>query len=94
LVSFSERIWTVADGPLPTTTTESVFLPSAWLNTSSTRSVVTPAAGIDTLVPPSKSMPSVKPRTTMLARQTPTISPLTTYQSLRRPMTSKAPVPV
>ena len=95
MVSAPERICTVAERPLPTTTTDSASLPSAWLNTSSTCSVVTPAAaGIDTLVPPSKSMPNVKPRTTMLAMQTATIKPLIEYHSLRRPMTSNAPVPV
>ena len=70
LVSVSERIWTVAEPPLPTTTTDSASLPSALLNTSSTCWTLTvpaaPAAGIDTLVPPSKSMPKVKPRITML----------------------------
>ena len=45
-------------------------------------------------MPPSKSMPNVKPRSTMLAMQIATIIPLIEYHSLRRPMTSKAPVPV
>src|SRR5690349_21665889 len=98
LVSVSERICTVAEPPLPTMTTDSGDLPSALLNTSSTCWVLTvpfwPATGIDTLVPPSKSIPKVKPRNRMLARATATIKPLTAYQSLRRPMTSKAPVPV
>ena len=88
LVRCSDRIWTVADPPLPTTTTDSGFLPSVLLKTSSTCWVVTVpdsvALGIDTLVPPSKSMPKVKPRNSMLARQTATITPLTAYQSLRR----------
>ena len=55
---------------------------------------VAPAAGIDTLVPPSKSMPKVKPRSTMLAIATATIRPLIANHILRRPMTSNAPVPV
>ena len=53
-----------------------------------------PAAGIDTFVPPSKSMPKVKPRITMLAMAIATITPLIVNHSLRRPMTSNAPVPV
>ena len=53
-----------------------------------------PAAGIDTLVPPSKSMPNVNPRNTMLTIATATIRPLIVNHSFRRPMTSNAPVPV
>ena len=66
LVSVSERICTVSEAPLPTTTTDSGALPMVLLKTSSTCWVLTvpfcPAAGIDTVVPPSKSMPKVKPR--------------------------------
>ena len=98
LVSVSERICTVAEPPLPTRTTDSGLLLSVLLNTSSTCWVLTvpfwPATGIETLVPPSKSMPKVKPRSRMLAIAIATIRPLTEYQSLRRPMTSNAPVPV
>ena len=98
LFSVSERICTVAESPLPTTTTESASLPSVLLNTSSTCWVLTvpdaPCAGIDTLVPPSKSMPKVKPRSRMLASAIATIKPLIANQSLRLPMTSNAPVPV
>ena len=79
-------------------TTASALLPIALLNTSSTCWTVTVpdslAAGIDTLVPPSKSMPNVKPRSRMLAMATATIRPLIVNQSLRLPMTSNAPVPV
>ena len=49
---------------------------------------------MDTLVPPSKSMPKVKPRTRMLTIAIATITPLIPNHSLRLPMTSKAPVPV
>ena len=98
LVSVSDRICTVAELPLPTTTTDSASLPSVLLNTSSTCWTLTvpvaPVAGIDTLVPPSKSMPKVNPRITMLAMAIATMIPLIAYHSLRRPMTSKAPVPV
>jgi hypothetical protein len=98
LLSFSERIWTVAESPLPTMTTESGAAPSVLLNTVSTCSAlavpVLVAAGIETLVPPSKSIPKVKPRSRMLARATATIKALMVNQSLRLPMTSKAPVPV
>ena len=51
-------------------------------------------AGIDTLVPPSKSMPNVKPRITMLAIAIATINPLMENHNFRRPTTSNAPVPV
>ncbi len=88
----------MAEPPLPTTTTDSGALPSVLLNTSSTCCVlivpVAPAAGMDTFVPPSKSMPNVKPRSTMLAIATATIRPLIENHILRRPMTSNAPVPV
>ena len=85
--SVSERICTVAESPLPTMTTDSALLPSALLNTSSTCWALTVpdslTAGIDTLVPPSKSMPKVNPRSTMLAIATATIKPLIENQSLR-----------
>ena len=52
------------------------------------------AAGIDTVVPPLKSMPKVNPRNRMLTIATATIAPLMPYHSRRRPTTSNAPVPV
>jgi hypothetical protein len=98
LVSVSDRIWAVAESPLPTMTTDSGGSPSVSANTPSTCSVVTvlcaPPTGIDTLVPPSKSMPKVNPRIRMLAIAIATIRPLSEYQNLRRPTTSNAPVPV
>jgi hypothetical protein len=39
-------------------------------------------------------MPNVNPRIRMLAIATATIKALSEYQNLRRPTTSKAPVPV
>ena len=94
----SERICTVAEEPLPTITTDSGSLPMAFLKTSdtcATRTVpVVPAAGIDTVVPPLKSMPKVNPRIRIDRIATATIAPLIPYQSLRRPTTSNAPVPV
>ena len=69
-----------------------------WLKVSSTwtmlASPLAPSRGNDILVPPSKSMPNVKPRNTMLAIAIPTIKKLMPNHSLRRPTTSKAPVPV
>lgn len=53
-----------------------------------------PLAGIDTVVPPLKSMPKLKPRNTMLKSATATIAPLMPNHSRRRPTTSNAPVPV
>ena len=98
MFNVSDRIWAVAEPPLPTMTTDSGGLPSASVNTPSTCSALTvpcaPATGIDTLVPPSKSMPNVNPRIRMLAIATATIKALSEYQNLRRPTTSKAPVPV
>ena len=94
LFSVSDRICTVATSPLPTMTTDSASLPRASWNTSSTCWVVAPPAGIETLVPPSKSMPKVNPRMTMLAMAISRITPLMANHSLRFPMTSKAPVPV
>ncbi len=55
---------------------------------------VAPSRGKDTLVPPSKSMPKVNPLSTMLAMATRRITPVTVNHSLRRPTTSKPPVPV
>ena len=55
---------------------------------------VVPAAGIDTVVPPLKSMPNVNPRMMIDRIATATIAPLTPYHSFRRPTTSNAPVPV
>ena len=52
------------------------------------------ARGIDTVVPPLKSIPNVKPRSTMLMMATATIAPLMPYHIRRRPITSNAPVPV
>lgn len=98
LSSVSERICTVAESPLPTITTASAGLPNASLKTSSTCWVVAVplavCAGMDTFVPPSKSMPKVKPRITMLRTHTATINPLIVNHSLRLPTTSNAPVPV
>ncbi len=45
-------------------------------------------------MPPSKSMPNVKPFSTMLATAIAMIRPLMANHSLRLPTTSKAPVPV
>ncbi len=53
-----------------------------------------PSTGMATLVPPSKSMPKVKPRNSIASTEMATMTPLTRYQNLRLPMTSKAPVPV
>ena len=50
--------------------------------------------GNDTLVPPWKSMPRVKPRIAMLAIAIAMIRPLMVNHSLRLPTTSNAPVPV
>ena len=50
--------------------------------------------GNDTVVPPLKSIPNVKPRNRMLTIATATIAPLMPYHSRRRPTTSNAPVPV
>ena len=50
--------------------------------------------GLKEIEPPSKSMPKVKPLTTMLITAAATIRPLIAYHILRLPMTSKAPVPV
>ncbi len=86
----------MADPPLPTMTTDSGGLPMASLKTVSTCWVVICPSprGNDTLVPPSKSMPKVKPRNTIAARAIATMTPLIVYQSVRLPITSKAPVPV
>ncbi len=98
MFSVSDRICTVAEAPLPTTHDRFGVLAQRLaehvLDLLGGDGAVAPAAGIDTLVPPSKSMPKVKPRSTMLAMQTATIKPLIAYHSLRRPMTSNAPVPV
>jgi hypothetical protein len=92
------RICTVAEEPLPTITTVSGSLPSACRKTSSTWLTVacplSPTTGIDIVVPPLKSMPKVNPRTRMLSTAIATMTPLTVYHSRRRPMTSKAPVPL
>lgn len=53
-----------------------------------------PGGGIDTVVPPLKSMPKVKPRSAMDKIATATIAPLMPNHSRRRPTTSNAPVPV
>ncbi len=92
--SVSERICTVAEEPLPTMTTESGSAPSALWKTSLTWEVEALPRGIDTVVPPLKSIPKVKPRTRMLTIATATIAPLMPNHSRRRPTTSKAPVPV
>ena len=98
LLSVSDRICTVAVDPFPTTTTDWGLTPMAWAKVSSTwvtlASPLAPACGNDILVPPSKSMPNVKPRNTMLAIAIPTIRKLMPNHILRRPTTSKAPVPV
>ena len=60
----------------------------------STCSTLTSPRGIDTLVPPTKSMPNVKPLIAMLAMAIAMISPLIAYHSWRRPTISNAPVPV
>ena len=84
--------------PVPTMTTDSGALPERLvedvLDLLGGGLCRAPCAGIDTLVPPSKSIPKVKPRSRMLASAMATITPLIAYQSLRLPMTSKAPVPV
>ena len=98
LSSASDRICTVAVDPLPTTTTDWALRPRVWAKVSSTwamlASPLTPARGNDIFVPPSKSMPKVKPRNTMLAIAIPTIRKLMPNHILRRPTTSNAPVPV
>ena len=96
LLSVSERIWNVAESPLPTTTTDSGGAPTASVNTVSTCCVVACPSprGNDTFVPPTKSMPKVKPRSRIAASAMSTMPPLMPYQSLRLPMTSNAPVPV
>ena len=53
-----------------------------------------PTCGKDTLVPPWKSIPKVKPFNAMLAAAMATISAVMENHSLRLPMTSNAPVPV
>ena len=97
MLRVSDRSWTVAVLPLPTTTTDCGLFPSASEKTCSTcaalASPVAPATGKATLVPPSKSVPKVKPRSTMLAIAMPTIRKLNANQYLRLPMTSTAPVP-
>ena len=67
----------------------------AFLKTSDTWAAWTvPAAGIDTVVPPLKSIPKVKPAHDDATMAIATIAPLMPYHSLRRPTTSNAPVPV
>ncbi len=77
LLSVSVRICTVAEAPLPTITTDSGAVPRALLKTVSTCSAVawalTPSTGMDTLVPPSKSIPKVKPRSSIAAIATATM---------------------
>ena len=88
----------MAEPPLPTITTDSGALPERVVehvfDLFGADVPWAPAAGIDTLVPPSKSMPKVKPRSSMLARAIATITPLIREPQLAAPMTSKAPVPV
>ena len=49
---------------------------------------------MDTVVPPSKSMPNVKPLMAIAAIAIATITPVTMNQTFRCPTTSNAPVPV
>ena len=92
------RVIAISPNYLVSGTTDSGLRPRVLLNTFSTCWVLivpdSPADGIETLVPPSKSMPKVNPRTKMLTTAIATMTPLIAYQSFRRPTTSKAPVPV
>ena len=95
LVSVSERICTVADAPLPTMTTDSASLPSASWNTvfdllgggaAGGHRHLGAALEVDAEGEPADE------RCCAIAISR--IAPLIANHSLRRPMTSKAPVPV
>ncbi len=96
--SVAERICTVAEPPVPTVWTDWGSLFKVLVKTSWTCCTVAvpcaPATGNDTLVPPSKSMPNVKPRISMLAMPIVMMRPLIVNHTLRLPMTLNAPVPV
>ncbi len=83
--------------PVPTFCVSAAWWPSAFWNDSlAWSSVITPwmpAAGIWICVPPSNSMPKLKPRKIIDARHTSTSAAKKMYQRLRLPTTSNAPVP-
>ena len=64
------------------------------VNTSSACSTVTFAGGMVMRVPPSKSMPSAKPRKAIAAMHTSRTTAVMPYQVRRLPMTSMPPEPV
>ena len=91
----SDRSWMVALEPLPADCTLSGSLPKVSEYTVSTASRVTSAeAGTAIWVPPSKSIPKVKPRTRIDRPQTAIMISVTMYHVRRLAMMSKAPVPV
>src|SRR6185312_4742168 len=96
--SGSERMTIEADGPVPTACTGACSNPVTRSYTARTDStsagLEVPALGNWIWVPPLKSMPRLNPRSTIEPMQTSTTTPNTTYQFLRLPTTSNAPVPV
>ncbi len=83
---------------MPAVCTDAGSTSMAFWKTSCTAGVVAGAvavlAGNWICVPPVKSMPRLNPRNTIDATQMSTSSPKATYQVLRRPTMSNAPVPV
>jgi hypothetical protein len=95
--SVSDRICTVAALPTPTLCTSEGWWPSASAKACLASSVVigpwAPWLGSWICVPPTNSIPRLNPRVPIEARHTITSAAKKTYQRLRLPMMSKAPVP-
>ena len=83
--------------PRPALCTDVAGMSMASAKTCSTCSVAigpfAPTAGIWTLVPPSKSMPKLKPRITIDRMQMISATPKTAYQVFERPTMSMPPLP-
>ena len=96
--SVSDRISTTAAGPVPAVCTDAGSTSMAFWKTSCTAGAVAGAvavlAGNWICVPPVKSMPRLNPGTRSTPRRSSTSRPKATYQILRRPTMSNAPVPV
>ena len=92
-VRCSELISSTRESPDPTICVSSGVTPVASVNVSSTCSVASSPAGIVILVPPSKSMPRLNPRSSIANSEITTRANVMPYQSFLRPTKSTDPVP-
>ena len=89
----SELISRVRVSPAPTIWVSSGVTPVASTKVSSACSATRSPAGMVILVPPSKSMPMLNPRSSIASSEITKSTNVMPYQSLRRPTKSMAPEP-